>query len=197
MHETSAVDWGTVEQDNHATLARLCPDLVVHRFPHVPAGDSRALRAAGQELLDALGTDPLESWDRDHVWHPYTRATSLAEGVPRIVQGEGIYLIDHAGRRYVDAIASWWCAALGHGHPRVVAAIERQAATLQHSILANLTHPQAAELARRLACLMPTPDRHVLFAGDGAGAVEQALKIAVQYWHNVGCPEAEAVRQPP
>lgn len=189
LQEASTDAWGTVEQDNHATLARLYPDLVVHRFPHVRAGDSHALRAAGQDLLDALDADPLPSWDRDHVWHPYTRASSLAEGVPRIVRGEGIYLIDHTGRRYVDAIASWWCAALGHGHPRLVMAIERQAAALQHSILANLTHPPATELARRLACLMPTPDRHVLFAGDGAGAVEQALKIAVQYWSNVGVPQ--------
>ncbi|HMP76449.1 MAG TPA: adenosylmethionine--8-amino-7-oxononanoate transaminase [Kiritimatiellia bacterium] len=124
------------------------------------------------------------------MWHPYTRASTLAEGaVPIIVRGEGIYLIDDAGRRYVDAISSWWCAALGHGHPRLVAAIQRQAAELQHSILANLTHPQAAELARRLAHLMPSPDRHVLFASDGASAVEQALKISVQYWSNVGRPQ--------
>ena len=132
----------------------------------------------------------LHQWDRAHVWHPYTRASSLAAGpVPIIVRGEGIHLMDDAGRQYVDAISSWWCAALGHSHPRLVAAIQRQAAELQHSILANLTHPQAAELAHRLACLMPTPDRHVLFASDGASAVEQALKIAVQYWNNIGRPQ--------
>ena len=130
--------------------------------------------------------------DRAHVWHPYTRASSLAAGpVPVIVRGEGIYLIDEQGRRFVDAISSWWCAALGHGHPRLVAAIQRQAAELQHSILANLTHPQAAELAGRLARLMPTPDRHVLFASDGASAVEQALKIAVQYGSNIGRPRKQ------
>lgn len=129
----------------------------------------------------------IQEWDRDHVWHPYTRASNVAVGaVPVIVRGEGIYLFDDAGRRYVDAISSWWCAALGHGHPRIVDAIQKQTAALQHSILANLTHPQAAELAHRLALLMPTPDRHVLFASDGASAVEQALKIAVQYWSNIG-----------
>ncbi len=124
------------------------------------------------------------------VWHPYTRASAIAEGrTPVIVRGDGIYLIDDHGRRYVDAIASWWCAALGHSHPRLIAAIQQQASALQHSILANLTHPQAEELARRLAAMMPTPERHVLFASDGASAVEQALKIAAQYWHNIGRPE--------
>ncbi len=131
----------------------------------------------------------IQRWDRAHVWHPYTRASALAAGpVPVIVRGEGIHLVDDAGRRYVDAISSWWCAALGHGHPRLVAAIQRQAAELQHSILANLTHPQAARLAHRLAHLMPTPDRRVLFASDGSSAVEQALKIAAQYWSNTGRP---------
>lgn len=131
----------------------------------------------------------ISAWDRAHVWHPYTRASTLAAGGPPvIVRGEGIHLIDEAGRRYVDAISSWWCAALGHGQPRLIAAIQRQAAELQHSILANLTHPQAAELAYRLAHLMPTPNRRVLFASDGASAVEQALKIALQYRHNIGQP---------
>ena len=134
-----------------------------------------------------MNRENLEAWDRAHVWHPYTRASAAAEGgLPFIVRGEGIHLIDAKGRRYVDAISSWWCAALGHGHPAIVSAIQQQAAQLQHSILGNLAHPGAAELAAKLAALMPTPDRHVLFASDGASAVEQALKIAVQYQHNIG-----------
>ncbi len=134
-----------------------------------------------------MTTPPWNDWDRDHVWHPYTRASAVLSGLlPVIARGEGIYLYDIAGRRYVDAISSWWCAALGHGNTRVVAALQDQAARLPHSILGNLAHPQAAELAHRLAQLMPTPDRHVLFASDGASAVEQALKIAVQYQHIIG-----------
>ncbi len=134
-----------------------------------------------------MSVSEVHRWDRAHVWHPYTKASTLEAGpAPVIVRGDGIYLVDAEGRRFVDAISSWWCAALGHGHPRIVAAIQRQAGVLQHSILANLTHPQAAELAARLAGLMPTRERRVLFASDGASAVEQALKIAVQYWSNVG-----------
>lgn len=134
-----------------------------------------------------MNVSELLLWDRAHVWHPYTRASSVAAGeLPLIVRGEGIYLFDGEGRRYVDAISSWWCCALGHAHPRIVAAIQKQAALLPQSILGNLAHPQAAELAHKLARLMPSPDRHILFAGDGASAVEQALKIAVQYQHAQG-----------
>ncbi len=128
--------------------------------------------------------------DRRHVWHPYTRFSTFdADPLPVIVRGEGIYLFDEAGHRFVDAISSWWACALGHGHPRIVAAIEKQSNELQQSILGNLSHPRAIELAAALAKRMPTPDRHVLFSSDGASAVEAALKIALQYWHNVGRPE--------
>ncbi|MFH0880351.1 MAG: adenosylmethionine--8-amino-7-oxononanoate transaminase, partial [Lentisphaerota bacterium] len=125
-----------------------------------------------------------------HIWHPYTRFSTLrAAPLPIMVKGEGIYLYDEAGNRYVDAISSWWACALGHGHPRIIAAIQKQVAELQHSILGNLSHPRAEELAERLANLMPTRQRHVLFASDGASAVEAALKIALQYAHNTGHPE--------
>jgi adenosylmethionine-8-amino-7-oxononanoate aminotransferase len=128
--------------------------------------------------------------DLRHVWHPYTRFSTLTEEPPPlIVRGEGIHLFDAEGRKFVDAIASWWCCALGHGNQRIIAAIEKQARELQHSILGNLSHPRAVELAAQLAGLMPTSDRHVLFASDGASAVEQALKIALQYRHNTGAPQ--------
>lgn len=127
--------------------------------------------------------------EQRHLWHPYTKYSAVEAGLPEIVRGEGIYLFDAEENRYTDAIASWWCCALGHGHPRIVEAIRRQAGELQHSILGNLSHPRAEELAERLAALMPTPDRHVLFASDGASAVEAALKIALQYRSNTGYPE--------
>jgi len=122
-----------------------------------------------------------------HIWHPYTRFSALAAGpLPRITGGQGIYLQDDQGRRYVDAIASWWCCTLGHGHPRLIEAIQRQAGELQHSILGNLSHPRAEELAERLCRTLPTPDRHMMFASDGSCAVDAALKMAVQYFWNRG-----------
>jgi adenosylmethionine-8-amino-7-oxononanoate aminotransferase len=128
------------------------------------------------------------------VWHPYSRFSTLTnEDLPCIVGGEGIHLIASDGRRYVDAISSWWCCQLGHGHPDIVAAIRDQAGKLQHSILGNLTHEPAIALADRLAGLMPAPDRHVLFASDGSSAVEQAIKIAIQYRANIGQTKRHAL----
>lgn len=122
--------------------------------------------------------------DRRTVWHPYTRHSAAeSPDMPVIVRGEGCFLFDMDGRRYLDAVSSWWACNLGHGHPRIVEAIVRQSRELQHSILGNLSHPRAAELAGRLAALFPD-ERRVFFAGDGSSAVEAALKIALQYWWN-------------
>ena len=125
----------------------------------------------------------------DHIWHPYTRFSAVEAGLPRIVRAEGLYLYDDQGQRYLDAVSSWWACSLGHSHPRIIAAIQRQAAVLQHSILGNLSHPPAEIVARKLAEWMPTPDRHVLFASDGASSVEAALKVALQYAHQTDRPE--------
>ena len=125
----------------------------------------------------------------DRIWHPYTRSSAFRDAaLPVIVRGEGIHLFDEQGGRWTDAISSWWACSLGHGHPRIVEAIRRQAAQLQHSILGNLSHPPALALAARLAEWMPDPRVRVHFASDGASAVEAALKIALQYGHNRGEP---------
>ena len=123
---------------------------------------------------------------KNKIFHPYTPFSAIEKGLPNMVRGEGIYLIDDAGNKYVDIVSSWWACALGHGHPKVVKAIQEQAGVLQHSITGSLTHPNVLALAERVAGLMPTPDRHTVFASDGCSAVEAALKIAIQYWYNVG-----------
>ncbi len=123
------------------------------------------------------------------IFHPYTPFSALKNELPNIVRGEGIHLIDDKGTCYVDIVSSWWATALGHSHPKVVKAIQEQAGILQHSITGSMTHPTVLALADRLANLMPTPNRHTVFASDGCSAVEAALKIAVQYWYNVGRPE--------
>lgn len=133
-----------------------------------------------------------EYWKRDQksLWHPYTKHSNAhGEPFPVIARGEGPYLYDLEGTQYLDAISSWWSCNLGHSHPRLIAAIKRQMDELQHSILGNLTHPRAIELAHELTGLFPDRARRVLFASDGASAVEAALKIAVQYRHNIGHPE--------
>lgn len=125
----------------------------------------------------------------DSIWHPYTRFSALQGGpLPVITHGEGAFLYDDQGRKYLDAISSWWACNLGHGHPRIIEAIIRQTRELQHSILGNLSHPRAIELASKIDGLFPD-DRRVMFASDGSCAVEAALKIALQYWYNIGKAE--------
>jgi adenosylmethionine---8-amino-7-oxononanoate aminotransferase len=138
------------------------------------------------ESQDASHLHDLHALDRAHVWHPYTRFSAVEEGLPMIVRGEGIYLYDDTGRRYVDAVSSWWACALGHSHPRLIRALQHQAEQLQHSILGNLSHPPAAHVAAKLAHLMPDSHRHVLFSSDGASAVEAALKMSLLYARNQG-----------
>ncbi|MEI6890668.1 MAG: adenosylmethionine--8-amino-7-oxononanoate transaminase [Pontiella sp.] len=126
---------------------------------------------------------------KNKIFHPYTPFSAIENGFPNMVRGEGIYLFDDTGKKYVDIVSSWWACALGHSHPKVVKAIQEQAGVLQHSITGSLTHPNVLALAERLAELMPTPDRHTVFASDGCSAVEAALKVAIQYWYNIGRPE--------
>lgn len=135
-------------------------------------------------------SEKLRTVDRRYLWHPYSRHSAIQNGdFPVIVRAEGLYLFDHEGRRYLDAISSWWACNLGHSHPRLVKALLEQGKRLQHSILANLSHPGAILLAERLIQFFSDKRRRVFFAGDGASAVEAALKMAVQYWHNRGRPE--------
>jgi adenosylmethionine-8-amino-7-oxononanoate aminotransferase len=104
-------------------------------------------------------------------------------------RAEGPYLWDLDGRRLLDANSSWWTAALGHNHPRLVAALCRQAERNCHSALAGMTHEPAAELAEALCRVAPPGLEHVFYSDDGSTAVEVALKLALQYWHQAGRPE--------
>jgi adenosylmethionine-8-amino-7-oxononanoate aminotransferase len=121
------------------------------------------------------------------VWHPYTEITSFEKtDFPVIDRAEGSRLWEMDGRELLDGISSWWCVNLGHSHPRLVKAIQDQAARLQHSMLGGMSHPKAVELAERLARTAPPGLGHAMFAADGSMAVEAALKIAIQYRSNRG-----------
>jgi adenosylmethionine-8-amino-7-oxononanoate aminotransferase len=128
--------------------------------------------------------------DKRRVWHPYTSMDDYAKHVDPIVvvRAEGAWLHDADGRSYLDANSSWWVASLGHNHPRLVAALERQARENCHSALAGMTHPAAAELAEALCAVALPGLEHVFFSDDGSTAVEVALKLSVQYWSQNGRP---------
>jgi adenosylmethionine-8-amino-7-oxononanoate aminotransferase len=120
-------------------------------------------------------------------WHPFTQG-ALDPAPMRIERGEGAYLYTSDGRKILDAISSWWVNIHGHGHPRVAEAIAEQARKLEHVIFAGFTHEPAEELSRRLLRVLPAGLEHVFFSDDGSTAVEVALKMALQYWRNIGRP---------
>ncbi|HEV2501150.1 MAG TPA: adenosylmethionine--8-amino-7-oxononanoate transaminase [Terriglobia bacterium] len=126
------------------------------------------------------------------IWHPYTHPT-LDPAPISITRAEGAYLYTADGRRLTDAISSWWVTLHGHAHPRIAEAIAEQAARLEQVIYAGFTHPQAEELAARLAGVLPRLLDQIFFSDDGSTAVEVALKMALQFWVNQGRPEKQRI----
>ena len=123
------------------------------------------------------------------VWHGFTQMSAFAENEPVIVErAEGRELIDVHGRRYFDAISSLWVTTLGHRVPELDAALRAQLERVAHSTLLGNGNRIVVELAEALAEIVPVRSPRFLFASDGASAVEQALKIAFQYWINEGVP---------
>ena len=130
----------------------------------------------------------LLSRTRAAVWHPCTQMKQLEAAPPlAIARGEGAWLIDVDGRRYLDATSSWWVNLFGHCNPRINAAITDQLGKIEHVMLAGATHEPVVELSERLAAL--TGLGHAFYASDGASATEIALKMSAHYWRNRGQPE--------
>ena len=127
--------------------------------------------------------------DRTLVWHAFTQ---MAEYEPLILErGEGCYVFDIDGRRYLDGTSSLWCNVHGHRHPRIDAAIREQLDRVAHVSNLGTSNPTTILLAKRLVDLAPPGLGHVFFSDDGATAVEVALKMAFQYWRQRPDPKPE------
>ena len=142
----------------------------------------------------ANSTSPDCAWiERDlaALWHPCTQMRDHAAvpdgmGVPMIpiARGEGAWLIGHDGKRYLDAISSWWTNIFGHANPRIGAAVKDQLDTLEHVIFAGFTHAPAIQLAEELLRIAPPGLTRVFYADNGSSAVEVALKMSFHFWRN-------------
>ena len=116
-----------------------------------------------------------------HVWHPCTQMQHHEETpLVAVHRGQGAWLFDHDGRRYLDAISSWWVNLFGHTNPRINAALKNQLDTLEHAMLAGFTHEPVVRLSEQLAALTDHALGHCFYASDGASAVEIALKMSFQ-----------------
>ncbi len=125
----------------------------------------------------------LSERDRKTVWHPYTQM-QVAEPPVVITQGDGVFLFDDSGKKYIDAISSWWVNLHGHAHPYIAQKVSEQLKQLEHVIFAGFTHQPAIELAERLLSILPSNQSKVFYSDNGSTAVEVAIKMSVQFWHN-------------
>jgi adenosylmethionine-8-amino-7-oxononanoate aminotransferase len=131
---------------------------------------------------------------RAAVWHPCTPLpTGDALPLVPIAHAAGAWLTDFDGRRYFDAVSSWWVNLFGHGEPRIADAVMAQMREVDHVMLAGATHAPAVLLAERLSALAPAGLGHVFYASDGASATEIALKMSVHAWRNRGRPAKRGI----
>ncbi len=126
--------------------------------------------------------------DRAVLWHPYTQMLTAPPPIA-VARAEGVWLYTEYGPRILDGISSWWVNIHGHSHPKLNAALTAQARELEHVMFAGCTHRPAVELAERLIEILPHGLARVFYSDNGSTAVEVALKLAIQYWRNLGQPD--------
>lgn len=133
--------------------------------------------------MSKYSTADLIEWDRRYVWHPFTQMQEWFSEEPIVIErGEGNYLIDTNGRRYLDGVSSLWCNVHGHRKRELDDALRAQCDRIAHSTMLGLANVQATLLAKRLVELTPSSLTRVFYSDAGATAVEIALKLALQYW---------------
>jgi len=140
--------------------------------------------------MTRLSFEALRALDLTYVWHPCTQMKDHERELPLIPlrAAQGAWLEDAEGKRYLDAISSWWVNLWGHAHPAINAALKDQLDTLPHAMLAGFTHEPAARLAERLIAVAPAGLARVFFADSGSAAIEIAVKMSFHYWQNRGRP---------
>ncbi|MGN6132599.1 MAG: aminotransferase class III-fold pyridoxal phosphate-dependent enzyme, partial [Nocardioidaceae bacterium] len=141
------------------------------------------------EPMDGETYRQLQTSARDHLWMHFTRMSSYDHAdVPVIVKGEGPYVYDAQGRKYLDALAGLFVNQLGHGRTELAEAAMKQSSELAYFPLWSYAHPTAIELAEKVAGYAPGDLNRVFFTTGGGEAVETAWKLAKQYWKLVGKP---------
>ena len=127
----------------------------------------------------------LKESDKKNIWHPFTPLVG-SEDPLLITKAEGIYLYTDTERKIIDAVSSWWVNLHGHSNPDIAKAIAAQSQKLEHVIFAGFTHEPAIRLSENLLSILPENQSRIFFSDNGSTAVEVALKMAIQFWHNQG-----------
>jgi len=137
-------------------------------------------------------TESIPERDKKATWHPFTHQKEAAYPI-NMVKGDGVYLIDEKGNKYVDAFSSWWVNLHGHANPYIAEKIYEQAKTLEQVAFSDFTHSQAVILAERLLQHLPINQSKIFYSDNGSTSVEVALKMAIQYQHNIGKPKRKII----
>ena len=129
----------------------------------------------------------MNTFDHDHIWHPYTSMTAPLPTYP-VASADGVRIKLADGRELIDGMSSWWCAIHGYNHPALNAAAEEQIGKMAHVMFGGLSHEPATRLAQQLIDITAPSLQYVFFSDSGSVSVEVAIKMALQYWHNLGVP---------
>lgn len=129
--------------------------------------------------------------DRKNIWHPFT---SLHAPDPVLIKkAKGAYIFPEKGEPILDAVSSWWVNIHGHANDKIATAIAKQARKMEQVIFAGFTHKPAIKLSKKLLEILPDDQSRIFFSDDGSTSTEVAIKLAIQYWHNIGKPRKKII----
>ena len=187
---------GDLNQENQSAIEKFGKVKTLFHVPYFDTCDQETIvewiNANENKILSGLEsamhikpTLSLSERDAKVIWHPFTQhqMTSLPKAISR---GKGAYLYDENNKKYLDMISSWWVNVHGHSKNEIANAIYEQATTLEHMIFAGFTHEPAVQLAEKIIDLLPAGFSKIFYSDNGSTAVEVAIKMAIQFWHNQG-----------
>ncbi len=189
---------GIPEKTNPDVIRKYGRVKILGTIPYLKDVESETARRRGASKINIHSLIPssathrnrvkqLSDWDKKYLWHPFTQMQDwLAEDPLIIDQAKGSYLIDTQGNRYLDGVSSLWVNVHGHGHKSIDNSIKKQVNRLSHSTLLGLSNTPAIELAKQLVSITPKGLEKVFYSDNGSTSVEIAVKMAYQYWKNIG-----------
>lgn len=197
FNETEQISKGVAEQTNPQAVKKIGQVPVLGVVPYLKEISQKEIekKCVGIAISQILNekersgnpSSALKRWDKDYLWHPFTQMQDWLQEDPIVIErGEGNYLIDSDGKKYLDGISSLWVNVHGHNHPQINQAIKNQVDKISHSTLLGLSNVPAIQLAKKLVEITPSGLDKVFYSDNGSTAVEIAIKMAYQYWQNAG-----------
>lgn len=189
---------GEAHPANMKSLRRQYPNVPFIAFPHIKNFSDKEWDNACQTLVKQIpppqktSLEKIRQADAEHVWHPFTQHQDAAPAIV-VERAKGVWLYTTDGERLLDAVGSWWTNTIGHGVEEIGAAIHRQQQTLDHCLFSTLTHEPGSLLAQRLSALTDHTFSRVFFSDNGSCALEVAIKMAAQYFVNLGETERNLI----